>query len=440
MRDLLIVLLVLGVLPSAFRHTYVAVNLWTWISVMNPHRLTYGFAGDFPFAAIAAVAALMSLIISKDDLKLPKEKAVVLLVLFVLWMCISSAAAYYPGESFVQLKKVIKIQLMTLIAFAAIKERRHIELFIWVNVVSLGFYGWKGGFFTISTGGNARVWGPPGGFIEGNNEIAVALIMAIPLMNYLRTVVEHIWVRRGLIMTMVLSAAAALGTQSRGALLALVAMGAVLWMRSERKFAMGIIVVLAGVGLVAFMPSAWEQRMSTIAEYEQDGSAMGRINAWWFAFNMANHRITGAGFEAYTGELFAAFAPDPLDVHAAHSIYFQVLGEHGYIGLLLFLGIWVSTLGLAGRLRSQTKNDEELKWLFNLAGMCQVSLVGYAVGGAFLSLAYFDLPYNIVVMVVAGHGCLLAHRRAEARKVVMPSTKEFERLSSNRRVNLPSSG
>ncbi len=34
--------------------------------------------------------------------------------------------------------------------------------------------------------------------------------------------------------------------------------------------------------------------------------------------------------------------------------------------------------------------------------MCQVSLVGYAVGGAFLSLAYFDLPYNILIMIVVG--------------------------------------
>lgn len=32
--------------------------------------------------------------------------------------------------------------------------------------------------------------------------------------------------------------------------------------------------------------------------------------------------------------------------------------------------------------------------------MVQVSLLGYAVGGAFLSLAYFDLPYNMMVMVV----------------------------------------
>jgi hypothetical protein len=32
--------------------------------------------------------------------------------------------------------------------------------------------------------------------------------------------------------------------------------------------------------------------------------------------------------------------------------------------------------------------------------MCQVSLLGYAVGGAFLSLSYFDLPYDVMVLVV----------------------------------------
>ncbi len=440
MRDLLIVLFVLGVLPAALRHTYVAVNLWTWISIMNPHRLAYGFAVEFPFAAVAAVAALISLLITKDHLKLPKEKAVILLILFVVWMCITTAAAYYPGESFIQLKKVLKIQLMTLIALAAIKERRHIELFVWVNVISIGFYGLKGGFFTISTGGNARVWGPPGGFIEGNNEIAVALIMTIPLMNYLRIMAGSIWVRRGLVTLMLLSAAAALGTQSRGALLALAAMGAVMWLRSERKLAMGVIVGLVGIGLVAFMPSAWEERMSTIAEYEQDGSAMGRINAWWLAFNIANSRITGAGYEAYTGELFAAFAPNPLDIHVAHSIYFSVLGEHGYIGLILFLMLWLSTLGLARRLRSQTRNVEEFKWLFNLAGMCQVSLIGYAVGGAFLSLAYFDLPFNIMVMLVAGHGCLMVHRQRVSQKTDPVSDGKSRLIPPSGRADLSSSG
>lgn len=411
MRDLLIVLVTLGILPSAVRHTYVAVNLWTWISIMNPHRLTYGFAGDFPFAAIAAAAALTSLLVTKDPLKLPKDKPVILLILFVIWMCITTAAAYYPGESFIQLKKVLKIQLMTLVALAAIKERKHIDWFIWINVLCMGFYGFKGGFFTITTGGGARVWGPPGSFIEGNNEIAVALIMAIPLMNYLRLMADNIWVRRALATLMLLSAAAALGTQSRGALLALAGMGFVMWLRSERKLVMGVVVVLVGIGLIAFMPSAWEDRMSTIAEYEQDGSAMGRINAWWLTYNIANSRITGAGFEAYTAELFATFAPNPLDIHVAHSIYFSVLGEHGYIGLILFLALWLSTLGIARRIRNETRGLDEFKWLFHLSGMCQVSLVGYAVGGAFLSLAYFDLPYNIMVVLVVSKGWLKAQRQ-----------------------------
>ncbi len=407
MRDLLLIVILLGTLPFAFKHTYVAVLLWTWVSIMNPHKLAYGFANDAPFALVAAVTALVSLIATKDKLKLPKETPVTVLILFVIWMAITTAASFYPDESFMQLKKVIKIQLMTLVALAALQERRHIELFIWVNVLSIGFYGLKGGVFTIMTGGSYRVWGPPGGFIEGNNEIAVALIMSIPFMNYLRLIVTHKWVKIGLTAMMVLTAIAALGTQSRGALLALVAMMAVLWVRSDKKMVMGVTLVMVGMLLLALMPSSWEERMHTIKEYEEDGSAMGRINAWWLAFNIANRRITGAGFEAYTPETFAAFAPNPADIHVAHSIYFSVLGEHGYIGLILFLLVWVHTLRVAGKIRTKTRNRKDLEWLFHLAGMSQVALVGYAVGGAFLSLAYFDLPYNIMVIVVVAHRWLL---------------------------------
>ncbi|HAY29062.1 MAG TPA: putative O-glycosylation ligase, exosortase A system-associated, partial [Candidatus Accumulibacter sp.] len=54
MRDLLLVGIFLAVLPFALRHTWIGVLLWTWLSLMNPHRLTFGFAYDAPFAATAA--------------------------------------------------------------------------------------------------------------------------------------------------------------------------------------------------------------------------------------------------------------------------------------------------------------------------------------------------------------------------------------------------
>lgn len=75
--------------------------------------------------------------------------------------------------------------------------------------------------------------------------------------------------------------------------------------------------------------------------YAQDSSALGRLNAWWMAFNLAKANFFGGGFAIYNAQTFALYAPDPTDIHAAHSIYFMVLGEHGFVGLALFLLLWI---------------------------------------------------------------------------------------------------
>lgn len=402
MRDVALLGIVLGALPFACRHTWVGILLWTWISIMNPHRLAWGFAFDAPFAAIAATAIAVSLIITKDKMRLPSSPVVVLLILLVLWMCVTTAFAFYPFESWSDLQRVLKIQVMTLIAFAAIRERKHIELFIWVNVISIGFYGAKGGLFTFVTGGSNRVWGPAGSFIEGNNEIGLALVITIPLINYLRMVSTRRWLRLALLALMILSAVAAIGTQSRGAFLAITAMGLMLWFKSQRKALAAVIIMVIAMTLAQFMPDSWYARIGTIGAYEEDGSAMGRINAWWMAFNLANDRFLGGGFRIYVPDIFAIYAPVPDDLHAAHSIYFQILGEHGWVGLGLFLLVGLFGFSVAGTIRNESRSQPDAQWVYYMAGMAQVSMVGYAVGGAFLSLAYFDLPYNILVILVAG--------------------------------------
>jgi putative inorganic carbon (hco3(-)) transporter len=400
MRDLLLVMIMAGALPFAFRHAWVGVLLWTWISIMNPHRLTYGFAYGLPWAQIVAAVTFVALFTDKERLKFPWTAPVIALILFLVWTCITTIFAVYFAPSLEQLEKVLKIQLFTLIAFAAIRERKHIEYFIWINVISIAFYGVKGGIFVIRSGGGERVWGPAGSFIEGNNEVGLAIIMVIPLMYYLMSVSRQKWVRWALIGSMALCAAAAIGTYSRGALLAIAAMGALMWWRSNGRIVSGILIVAAGAVIVNFMPQQWEDRMGTIKTYEQDQSAQGRLNAWEMAFNLANDRVLGAGFETTSDELFRKYAPIPY-ARAAHSIYFQVLGEHGWIGLALFLAIGAYGFIVAARVRRLAKAVPDGQWLSGLAGMIQVSMVGFAVGGAFLSLAYFDLPYNILVMLVA---------------------------------------
>jgi probable O-glycosylation ligase (exosortase A-associated) len=292
--------------------------------------------------------------------------------------------------------------LMVVVTLMLIKTKQHIERLIWVIVISLGYYGVKGGIFTIRSGGQDMVWGPVQTFIGGNNEIALALIMSIPLMHYLQMMSRKGWARHAFTAAMVLSAIAALGSYSRGALLAIVAMTAFLWLKSRYKARLALLLVPVIPILVAFMPEQWSTRMDTINTYEEDESAQGRFNAWGMAYNLAKDRPIGGGFEVTTRELFNLYAPNIFDVpRAAHSIYFQALGEHGFVGLGLYLMLGFLTWRTGSWIIRNTAKREEYQWAFNLATMIQVSMIGFATGGAFLSLLYFDVPYYLMGAMVA---------------------------------------
>ncbi|KIO49418.1 putative O-glycosylation ligase, exosortase A system-associated [Nitrosospira sp. NpAV] len=401
MRDILVTLIVFGLLPYVFKRPYIGVLMWVWISVMNPHTQGWGFASTFPFAAIIAGSTLLSLVFTKDAKALPLTPVTGIFIAFVLWMNVTTIFALYPDDAYIQWNKVIKIMLMTFVTLMLIKTKQHVQLLIWVIVASLGYYGVKGGIFTIKSGGGDLVWGPEGTFIGGNNEIALALIMTIPLMHYLQIVSPNKWVRRGMTAAMVLCAVAALGSYSRGALLAIAAMGGFLWLKSRKKAGLGMLAVVAIPPLLAFMPDEWSKRMDTINTYEEDESVQGRFNAWWMAYNLAKDRpLTGGGFEVTMPELFFRYAPNPYDIHAAHSIYFQVLGEHGFIGLALYLLLGFATWRTGSWIIRNTAKRDDYLWAYSLASMIQVSLIGFAVGAAFLSLVYFDVPYYLMAAMV----------------------------------------
>jgi probable O-glycosylation ligase (exosortase A-associated) len=426
MRTVLLSLVFVALVPLAIVKPWIGIMTWTWVSMMNPHRLTWGFLQSFPVAAVVGGATLIGLVLTRDRRMPPINAVTLTLLAFVLWMCFTALFAAHPSEIGTMFSKVMKIQLMIFVTMALIYKREHIEIFVWVIVVSLGFYGIKGGIYTLLHGGSGRVLGPPGGFVAGNNELALALTMIIPLMYYLRTRAEQAWLRHGLLGAMLLSALAILGSQSRGALLAIVAMAFYLWRHSQRKLVSGMVLATIAAAMLSFMPLAWESRMQTITNYERDTSAMGRINAWQMAYNLAKDRITGASFDTAEKDLFARYAPDPTKVRAAHSIYFQVLGEHGFIGLGLFLLVWFFTWRTATWVNRNARRIPGMESASRLAAMAQVTLVGYFVGGAFLSLAYFDLPYDLLAVVVLLRSLVEARlkeqRTATAPVLVAPAT------------------
>jgi probable O-glycosylation ligase (exosortase A-associated) len=406
----------------ALKRPWLAIMLWVFVSIANPHRLTWGYMYSAPIAQLAAILALLGLLWSKDRESPIKGPPVVWLLLFTIWVTISWLGGIDPTGDYDQWEKVMKIYLMIFLGLALLRDKRHIFSLAWVTAGSMALLGVKGGFFTVSTGGNYRVWGPDGSFIQDNNEFALACVITIPILRFLQMQLSKGWQRHAMTVVMVLTAAAAVGTYSRGALLAIVAMGMLLWWRGRNRLLTLVPILVVGISLIAFMPENWAERMQSIGEYEQDGSALGRFSAWWTAWGIAHDYPFGAGFLAARHELFAAYSPYYAQfgsVHAAHSIYFQVLGNHGFVGLFLFLMIWLSCWRSASWLRKHGQKQPEARWAADLGSMVHVSLLGYAVGGTFLSLSYFDLPYNIMMLVVLARVWVQA--RAWEREPVYPA-------------------
>jgi putative inorganic carbon (hco3(-)) transporter len=400
MRDYLIFAIVFASLPFALKRPVIGLLAFVWISLMNPHRLTYGSAYGFPFAAVIAAITLVGLLITSEPKRLPTTPVTVTLVLFIAWMTLTCLTAFNPSLAWLGWSNVVKTVVMALIAMLVIHQEKDIKTLALVMALSLGFYGLKGGIFTLTSGGGSRVVGPAGTYISDNNTLALGLIAALPLIWYFQGIATKKWVRFGFIGLTLLTLIAIIGSYSRGALLGGAAMLFFLWLKSRQKLMSSVAIILIALITLTFMPDQWFERMNTINDYQEDASAMGRINGWQFAINVAMANSMGGGFNSFTPEMFYIYAPVPTDFHVAHSIYFQVLGDHGFVGLGLFLLLIFLAWRTGSRVKKFCKEKPEFKWAADLAMMCQVSLVGYAVAGAFLSMPYYDFFYYVVALLV----------------------------------------
>ena len=422
MRDILLTMIVIGALPAMVYLPFVGLLFWMWLGFMNPHRLTWGFAFDFPFVQAAAIATVLGLIVSKEPRRFPWNPVTLIWAVLILWTTVTTIFALSPDTAWPAWWQFMKIQAMVTVMLLLLDSRHRLWLATLVIAGSICFYGVKGGIFTLLTGGQHMVLGPRRSFIGGNTEVAFAIVIALPLLWWVRTQLTQRWLRVAIAVAFALSVIAVLGSYSRGAVLAVSAMLGFLWLRSSGKLltgAVGAVALLIGLSL---MPEKWFDRMGTIGG-ELDRSEQGRINAWWFAFRLANDRpLIGGGFRAFSPEHFQRYAPDPEFFRDAHSIFFEVLGEHGYMGLVLFVLLGVSAVLYAWRSERLARHDPNLDWARGLLRMSQVALVGYVVGGLFLGLAYFDLPYAIMALIVATG--VVVRRDARVRNPVAEAAPE----------------
>jgi len=395
MRDYAFIALLAGLLPFALWNPQIGVLSYVWVGLMNPHRFVYKLS-TFPVALTFALATLVAMVVRQRFGRFPVLAETVLILTWFCYTTITTIVGIGP-EGWTYWDQFSKMLLMSTLAGMLLQTRKDLNRFVIVITASIAFFSIKGGIFSILTKGRYQVFGPPGSFITDNNDMALAGLMVLPLVLYFIRQERKSWRRMGLQIGFLLAMVGILFSYSRGALVGLAGVTLFMAWRSRHRFRAVTLAILAVSAIVVFAPKAWMERMHTIKSYQEDASALGRLNAWGFAWNLATSRPIGGGFRSFTPETFRTYAPNPDDYHEAHSIYFQVLGEQGFPGLAIFLGILASSMVRLQRIRKETRRQPEWKWTHDLAEMLQCSLLAYCLGGAFLGRAYFDLYYYIIV-------------------------------------------
>ncbi|MGF1723870.1 putative O-glycosylation ligase, exosortase A system-associated [Photobacterium nomapromontoriensis] len=415
MRDIVFVISFAILIVYAFKRPYVSVSLWLWVGLFVPASWLYGFASSISFQTILAIVTFFSYLIYKKN-KVHVNFLLIMVMLLYIHFTITSIYTIGIDEVvWLEWFKFSKTMLLMLFIVLIVRKKNHFNYILMTFVLSLGAMGAIEGLKFIASAGSHHIKGPDDNILSDNNHFALALDMILPLIIYLLCQYRNSKFKPLLIITFILSILAILGTASRGGFIGLVCVAFFFFISSKRKTIVIISVLIITAISSLFLTDKWYKRMETIDSANKDSSFMIRVKSWKMYTLMAmEHPIVGAGFRMVeVGYVWRSVSqnfyklsfidsPEPGEKGwAAHSIYFQVLGDHGFIGFSIFLLILVSSYLMLMNIMRKVKDIERLDWQYQLARMLKLSLIVFSVAGAALSLPYAEIFWALIAIIIS---------------------------------------
>jgi probable O-glycosylation ligase (exosortase A-associated) len=391
------ILLCLGLLAGvALWRPWLGVLGLAFFGYLQPHTYASEVVRALPVYKVLFAATVVGAIFHRDWQWPPRDWRVAALLVFWLGLFVTTHYAAFPMYAWPRVMEVSAVLASTLLILVLIDTREKLFWLIAAIAASFALVAFKGGYWAFINGFADRVYGPPGSQYHDNNHFAVAAVMTIPLLVLWFRQTADPWLRGALALAIALSLFAALSSWSRGALLALGVMSLLLLVEGRKGLVVLLPVLLVAALAFVFLPEHWFARMESIANYQADGSALGRIEVWQKGLSFALGRpLLGAGFEGWV------FGAETLDWHSA---YVEIMAEHG----LVLFGVWMSLIlgtlaGLTG-LAWRHRSPAETAWVADYAVALRASLVAYCVGGAFIGVAYWDLLYHLIAAAILLQG------------------------------------
>lgn len=437
MRDLVFVGYLGLLFLLAFRRPYLFMLTYCYIDIVSPQRLTYFMLNSIPISQIAAACAIGSWMMSANKKDSRFSYRQVLIVMLLVYCGLTTMTAEFQDAAWAKWAWVWKALFMAAFIPLTLTTRLRIEGLIVTMVLCAASIIIVGGIKTAAGGGGygslALAVNNNSGLYE-SSIISMVAISIIPLILWARQyglIFPPDW-RVNLFCAALIFACLLMpvGTEARTGLVCAAVLGVLLLREAKRKMLYISIVAVVGLISIPFLPSAFSNRMETIKDYKADESASTRVAVWGWTWEYVKDHPFGGGFDIYLANKIrydviktnenASGGKDEKAVltvdegRAFHSAYFELLGEQGYPGLILWLFIQISGLFQMEKIRRRYRNiaDPSKEWISPLAGALLNTHIIYLIGAAFVGIGY--QPYIMMLLALEiGFASYVARRANE---------------------------
>lgn len=438
MRDLFFVGFMLFLFGLCFIRPYLATICYIWIDLLQPQQQSYYLLNSVPISMIAAIGAVLAYLIADKNKQIRINPIQILLFVFIVWITITTSTAVVQEAAWIKYSSAWKALGFAIFLPFVLRTRLQIETALLVILFTLCALMFSGAFKTALGGGGygnlSFLVVSNTGLFEASTMAAVSVgIIPIALYLYRHSLLfpPSKWTRlvtAGIVGSAVL---VVVGAEARTGLLCLGAIALIEFRNVKRKMLITVATVVIGIASIPFLPSSFTDRMNTIKTYDEDSSASTRVVMWQWTWDFAKAHPLGGGFGVWrTSQITVETRSRSGDSQSSrekvtvtkdkargfHSSYFEVMGEQGFIGLAIFLSIFLGTLIQLGRISRRFRDDAEMAW----AGACARGLAGfiiiYMIGSLFQALAFQTTAYHFISISIALANLAARHKAPAVQK------------------------
>ncbi len=442
MLDIALFLTVMFMFALGLARPFVWVLAYLYIDILAPQKIGWALTPALPISLIAFLLAFAGWAIAdrKAGTRFTLRQGILAALLIYCWW--TTMGADFPEDAAFKWEWVWKALVFAIFLPFTLTTRLRIEAALLILVLTAGAIIVSAGMKTaLGGGGYASLYL----FVNDNSNIyesstlatvAVAIIPATLWLAKHGTIFSPDWRVKTFAGALIFACLLIpIGTEARTGLLAIGVL-ALLMLRDVKKRVF-YLAGAAALGLVAlpFLPASYYERMATITAPSGDQSASTRVAVWQWTIDYAAENPFGGGFDAYRGNSFTYEMPVTQEAgntvavdyqpvtdksRAYHSAVFEMLGEQGYPGLILWLALHI--LGLVQmerirrRWRGRAAKDEQ--WQGPLASALQFAQIIYLVGALFQGIAYQPVILMLIGLQIAlaNHCRSRESARAEAAR------------------------